>query len=64
MIGFAFALVVLACPVNVPVAERDCVAVVAEVETVADCRALYREIQSTMPEGMRLTFPECVRKKK
>lgn len=56
-----FALHVLACPTNVPVEKRDCVAVIAEVESVAACRALYQEIQLTMPTGMRLTFPECVR---
>lgn len=56
-----FALLVLACPVNVPVAERDCVALIAEVESVPACRALYREIKEGLPAGMTLTFPECHR---
>ena len=59
-----FALLVLACPVNVPVSERDCVVLIAEVETVAECRLLYREIKETLPSGMHLGFPECHRLRK
>jgi len=59
----AFTLLVLACPPLDGRAERDCVAVVAEVETVGGCRDLYQEIKSTLPAGLTLTFPECVRRR-
>ena len=56
----AFTLLVLACPPLDGRTERDCVAVVAEVESVAACRALFQEIKATLPQGLVLTFPECV----
>ncbi len=55
-----FVLLVLACPPFDKKTERDCVAVVAEVESVAACRDLFREIKATLPVGLVLTFPECV----
>lgn len=62
--SFAFTLLVLACPINVPPPHKDCVAVVAPVESVSECRALYQEIKATLPQGLKLGFPECVRGKK
>jgi hypothetical protein len=55
-----FVLLVLACPIALP-PRPDCVAIVAEVETVAGCRDLYQEIKAGLPAGMSLGFPECVR---
>lgn len=57
----AFTLLVLACPPHDGSRiERDCVAVVAEVESVAACRSLFQEIKATLPVGLTLGFPECV----
>jgi hypothetical protein len=53
-------LLVMACPIAPP-PRPDCVAVVAEVESVAGCRDLYQEIKATLPAGLSLGFPECVR---
>lgn len=52
----AYVLLVLACPME-PL--RDCVAVVAEVATFDECRALYQQIKPTLPTGWSLGFPEC-----
>jgi hypothetical protein len=60
MSAAAFTLLVLACPIAPP-PRPDCVAVVAEVETVGGCRDLYQEIKATLPAGLSLGFPECVR---
>lgn len=59
-----FTLLVLACPDGERPGHRECVAVVAEVGSVAECRSLYQEIKATLPENMKLGFPECVRIKK
>lgn len=56
-----FTLLVLACPTT-PL-PRECVAVVADTNSVAECRALYQEIKATLPFGMALGFPECTRRK-
>lgn len=57
----AFVLVVLACTANAPPQQRDCVVVVDEVPTVAECRARFSEIKLTLPAGLALGFPECTR---
>jgi hypothetical protein len=54
-----FVLLVMACPIA-PL-PRECVAVIAETQSVAECRSLYLEIKATLPPGMALGFPECKR---
>lgn len=54
-----FVLYVLACSLNLPPGERDCVVVIADLPSVAACRDLYQEIKATLPADMKLTFPEC-----
>lgn len=56
-----FVLLVLACPIQ-PL-PRECVAVVAEVASIQECRSLYQEIKASLPAGMALGFPECHRPK-
>lgn len=56
-----FVLLVLACPIA-PL-PRECVAVIAETQSVAECRSLYQEVKATLPPGMALGFPECRRKR-
>lgn len=56
-----FVLVVLACTADAPPQQRDCVVVVDEVPSVAECRARLAEIKLTLPAGIALGFPECTR---
>jgi hypothetical protein len=59
-----FALHVLACPLGEKPGHRECVAVIAETPSVAECRQLYQEIKATLPANLHLGFPECVRLRK
>ena len=54
-----FVLLVLACPVELS-GQRDCVAVIEETVSVAECRSRYKEIKATLPPSLHLGFPECV----
>lgn len=58
-----FLLLVMACPTDQPPGSRECVAVIVETDSVAGCRATYREIKATLPANLALGFPECTRKK-
>jgi hypothetical protein len=57
----AFVLLVLACSAGTPQVPRECVAIVDEVPSVAECRARYDELKAGLPAGLYLGFPECAR---
>jgi hypothetical protein len=58
-----FVLLVLACGPHPQTGQRECVAVIDEVSTVAECRARYQEIKATLPANVTLGFPECSRRR-
>jgi hypothetical protein len=56
-----FYLYVLACNPTLPPGDRNCVVIVSDAMSTADCRNLYLEIKATLPADMKLGFPECIR---
>lgn len=64
MTAAMFVLMVLACPTDQRPGARECVVVIDEVFSVAECRARFLEIKATLPSGLALGFPECSRRKK
>lgn len=54
-------LMALACRSDQIPGQRDCVAIIDEVSSPAECHARYAEIRAGLPANWGLGFPECYR---